>query len=102
MIHYIAAALAAGVAYILLPYLKSRLGAARYDLLCRWVAAAVQAAEQVFAGAGMGAEKKAYARALLEQTGIKNAARYRAKSLPAAGAIVRGEDAEEAQITFET
>jgi len=71
MIHYIAAALAAGVAYILLPYLKSRLGAARYDLLCRWVAAAVQAAEQVFAGAGMGAEKKAYARALLEQTGMR-------------------------------
>ncbi|MBQ3091986.1 MAG: holin [Clostridia bacterium] len=58
--------MAAGAAYILLPWVKHKLGAARYDLLCRWVAAAVQAAEQVFSEAGMGPYKKAYVMELLE------------------------------------
>jgi len=39
--------------------------------------------------------------ALLEQTTIHNTARYRAKSIPSSGANVRGEDAEEKQITFD-
>ena len=34
----------------------------------------------------------------LEETGIVNAGRYRVRSLPAAGALIRPEDAEEKQI----
>ena len=39
--------------------------------------------------------------ALLEKTGIVNAARYRTRTLPAAGALLKEEDAEEKQITME-
>ncbi len=39
--------------------------------------------------------------ALLEQSGIVNAARYRTRSLPAAGALLKEEDAEEKQIIME-
>ena len=35
--------------------------------------------------------------ALLEDTAIQNAARYRAKTLPAAGALLKEEDHEEKQ-----
>ena len=39
--------------------------------------------------------------ALLEKTGIVNAARYRTRTLPAVGALLKEEDAEEKQITME-
>ena len=39
--------------------------------------------------------------ALLEKTGIVNAARYRTRTLPAAGALLKEEDTEEKQITME-
>ena len=39
--------------------------------------------------------------ALLEQSGIVNTARYRTRSLPAAGALLKEEDAEEKQIIME-
>ena len=38
---------------------------------------------------------------LLEQSGIQTPARYRVKSIPSAGAILKPEDAEERQISFE-
>ena len=38
---------------------------------------------------------------LLEETAIQNAARYRTKTIPAAGALLKNEDAEEKQITLE-
>ena len=38
---------------------------------------------------------------LLEQSGIVNAARYRTRTIPAAGALLKEEDAEEKQITME-
>ncbi len=38
---------------------------------------------------------------LLEQTAIRDAARYRAKTLPAAGALLRESDSEEQQISLE-
>ena len=34
---------------------------------------------------------------LLEESGIQNAARYRSKTLPAAGALLKEEDSEEQQ-----
>ena len=39
--------------------------------------------------------------ALLESSGIVNAARYRTRTIPAAGALLREEDAEEKQIVME-
>ena len=39
--------------------------------------------------------------ALLEKSGIVNAARYRTRTLPAVGALLKEEDAEEKQITME-
>ena len=38
---------------------------------------------------------------LLEESGIENQARYRMKTIPAAGALLRGEDTQEKQDTFE-
>ena len=40
-------------------------------------------------------------RARLEQAGITNEARYRTRTLPAAGALLREEDSEEKQLTME-
>ena len=37
----------------------------------------------------------------LEKTSITNPARYRSRSLPVAGALLRAEDMEEKQITLE-
>ena len=37
---------------------------------------------------------------LLEESGIQNVSRYRVKSLPAAGALLKEEDAEEKQMGF--
>ena len=62
---YLAAALAAVAAYVLVPLARAKLGSQRADRLIRWAEIAVQAAEQVFAGAGRGSEKKAYAQKLL-------------------------------------
>ena len=42
-----------------------------------------------------------YRAALLEGSAIVNAARYRTRSLPAAGALLKEEDAEEKQIELE-
>ena len=39
--------------------------------------------------------------AMVEQSGIVNQSRYRTRTLPAAGAILKEEDASEKQITFE-
>ena len=38
---------------------------------------------------------------LLTASGIQNESRYRCKTIPAAGALLRGEDSQEKQITFE-
>ena len=39
--------------------------------------------------------------AILENSGIVNAARYRTRTIPAAGALLKDEDAEEKQIVME-
>ena len=37
----------------------------------------------------------------LEESGISNLSRYRTKTIPAAGALLKSEDAPEKQITFD-
>ena len=51
----------------------------------------------------MSLKKKALLRdaVLLEESGIENQSRYRVKSIPAAGALLRQEDSQEKQATFE-
>lgn len=55
----------------LIPWLRARLGEQAMGRLCQWVRIAVQAAEQIYAGPGRGAEKKRYVLGLLAGQGIK-------------------------------
>ena len=48
IISYIAAAIAALAAYVVIPYVKERMGEVRFQQLQSWVRTAVLAAEQVF------------------------------------------------------
>ena len=66
IISYIAAAIAALAAYVVIPYVKERMGEVRFQQLKSWVRTAVLAAEQVFSESGMGEEKKRYVAGLLE------------------------------------
>ena len=55
-----AALIAAVIAVFVVPYIKSKTTAAQQQEIAAWVKIAVAAAEQIFAGSGRGAEKKAY------------------------------------------
>jgi hypothetical protein len=57
-------ALAVG-AYII-PVLRKKLGAEKYEELKFWAGEAVKAAEQIFGGTGRGAEKLSYVRRFLQ------------------------------------
>jgi hypothetical protein len=59
----ISAALALIMAVIttfLIPYLKTKIDANKFDKIKSWVKVAVEAAEMIYAGAGRGEEKKAH------------------------------------------
>lgn len=59
------------VAYVLIPYIKSKTTAAQQEALSKAIDMLVAAAEQLFKGSGRGAEKKAYVVESLEAQGIK-------------------------------
>ena len=44
----------------LIPYLKTKIDANKFDKIKSWVTAAVKAAEMIYVGTGRGEEKKAY------------------------------------------
>ena len=52
------ALLSAVITSILVPYIKSRTTLQRQENIAFWVSVAVNAAEQVFAGSGLGGEEK--------------------------------------------
>ena len=54
------ALIAAVISAIVIPYIKSKTTAQQQTQLASWVKIAVAAAEQIYAGSGRGAEKKAY------------------------------------------
>lgn len=58
------------ITYLLIPYIKSHTTAKQQEQLTAWVKVAVTAAEQIYTGAGKGAEKKAYVLDWLEQRNI--------------------------------
>ena len=64
------AVVAASITYFIIPYLKSKTNTAELEAVLQLVKIAVAAAEQVFAGTGRGAEKKAFVMEWLKQRGI--------------------------------
>lgn len=52
-----------------IPYLKEKIGAAKYAKMVEWVRVGVKAAEMIFNGIGRGAEKKAYVINFLHEKG---------------------------------
>lgn len=56
---------------IVIPYIKKKIGDEKYAEIERWVGVAVQAAEQLFAGSGRGAEKLAFVEEFLASKGFK-------------------------------
>ena len=61
--------LAAIITAIIVPYIKSRTTAEQQAQIDAWVKIGVTAAEQVFTGAGLGDEKKAYVIDFLKKHG---------------------------------
>jgi len=61
--------IAALVTAFLIPFIKSKLSAAKQAELVSWVSIAVTAAEQLYAGPGRGEEKKEYVMEFLEGKG---------------------------------
>ena len=59
-------AVVAIVAAAVVPWLKERIGAERFNTLWKWVCTAVQAAEQLF-GSGKGERKKKYVLGIAEE-----------------------------------
>ncbi len=54
----------------LVPWLKQKIGAEKFAEIQEWVTIAVRAAEQIYSGAGCGAEKKSYVVDFLHKWGI--------------------------------
>lgn len=64
------ALMGAVVTGVVIPWVRARTTATQRDQLSAWARIAVQAAEQIYAGAGRGEEKKAYALAWLAERGL--------------------------------
>jgi uncharacterized iron-regulated membrane protein len=59
------------VSFHVIPWLKQNTSKQNYDALATLVRAGVQAAEQIFAGAGKGEEKKKFVLKLLSENGYE-------------------------------
>ena len=66
----IGALLCAIVAYVLVPYIKSKTTSEQQKEINAWVRIAVSAAEQIYVGSGRGEEKKAYVVEFLNSKGF--------------------------------
>lgn len=58
------------ISAVLIPYLKRKMDAEQLATLRVWVRVAVEAAEQIFRGTSLGAEKKAYVIGFLRDHGF--------------------------------
>ena len=63
--------LMAVITTFVIPYLKEKVSAEKFDKIKAWTKVAVEAAEMVYNGAGRGAEKKAYVLDYLTRKGYK-------------------------------
>ena len=57
--------------YLIIPYVKAKVGEQKYEQICEWVRIAVLAADQIYKGEGRGAEKKKYVLEFLNSKGFK-------------------------------
>lgn len=64
------ALVAALITAFLIPFLKEKYGAAKYEKMLEWVTIAVEAAEMIYKGTGRGAEKKQYVLNFLNSKGF--------------------------------
>lgn len=71
IVEAIFALVAAVVAYILIPYIKSKTSVEQQQNINGWIKIAVAAAEQIYIGDSRGAEKKQYVLDFLETKGFK-------------------------------
>lgn len=62
--------IAAIVTTFLIPWIKSKIDAAKLAQIVEWVGIAVRAAEQIYNESGMGAKKKQYVLDFLEDKGF--------------------------------
>lgn len=54
----------------LIPYIKTKIEANKFEKIKSWVKVAVRAAEQIYKGTGRGAEKKEYVMSFLQSKGL--------------------------------
>ena len=70
VIEAVIALVAAVVTCFIVPCLKARYGAEKLAEIEKWVRIAVEAAEQIFVGSGMGEQKKAFVLEFLANKGL--------------------------------
>lgn len=70
IIEAVIALAAAVITCFLVPYIKSKYGAEKLNEIQKWVCIAVEAAEQIFVGTGLGEQKKAYVLEFLASKGF--------------------------------
>ena len=70
VVNALIALVAAVVTAFVIPWLKQKISAEKLAQYSEWVTIAVQAAEQIYAGSGRGAEKKAYVLEFLKSKGF--------------------------------
>lgn len=90
------------VTSIVIPLIKKKIGDEKFSEIERWVKVAVQAAEQLFAGTGRGAEKLAYVEDFLAGKGfsidsesLRNLIEAAVYSLPNYATLVEGVEVKE-------
>lgn len=58
------------ISAFVIPYLKTKVDAGKFEKIKAWVKVAVEAAEMIYVGAGRGEEKKAYVLEFLKSKGF--------------------------------
>lgn len=56
---------------IVVPFVKQRVSSAKFEKIRQWIKIAVQGAEMIFKGSGMGKEKKEYVIQFMKNKGYK-------------------------------
>lgn len=69
LVQAVIALIAALISAFVIPWLKRKISAEKLAEVALWVEIAVEAAEQLYAGSGRGAEKKAYVIQFLQKKG---------------------------------
>lgn len=95
IVEAVAALIAAVITCFLVPYIKSKYGESRLAEIQKWVRIAVEAAEQIFVGSGLGEKKKAYVEEFLASKGFSIDADSIDKMIEAAVLALNGKSAGE-------